>query len=444
MLGTSKKQDNPSLFNTPPVFNTNTSHPLIPNSQEYMYYKKYVSIHSEDRDMLKFPSSSEFEIMLPEDMTNVATLRLSEWAFPSNYNTFSVENNNVVMTFKIANPYNPNINGVDNVLVQQTFKYFFENSDTTFSIKISSGFYNPEQMVTELTNRFNTAITAALYDNFTSQSTNSSLTQVERDAYLEAIQLLTAAGGYTNFVVVYNNVDQKIWFGNTSDGFILTNSTQINREALNGSLLCVNRSHSPDFSNWGLPANLGLSRCDVEATTATTLSGDVSVYNSKFVPRFYYGDVSPGDNGFWLVPNPSLTNSNVYWLESTYKINLMGPAYMYMELEGQNCIDETAPYNVSEFTLKTNETNGIVNSAFAKIAIPSTPLSQWFDYEQEPYKFYYPPAERIRKLKLRLRYHDGQLVNFGVFNFTFTIEFIIQMPQILRKTNSVSYNSNTY
>ena len=126
-------------------YNTNTSQPLIQSSQEYMFYKKYISIHSEDRDMLKYPNSSEFEIMLPEDMLNVTTLRLSDWSFPSNYNTFSVENNNVVMTFKINNPYNPNVNGVSNILVQLTFKYFFENADKTYSIKISNGFYNPEQ-----------------------------------------------------------------------------------------------------------------------------------------------------------------------------------------------------------------------------------------------------------------------------------------------------------
>jgi hypothetical protein len=117
----------------------------------------------------------------------------------------------------------------------------------------------------------------------------------------------------------------------------------------------------------------------------------------------------------------------------------MGPAYIYMELDGQNCIDETAPYNVSPFTLTTNVTNGVVNSAFAKIPIPTTPIAQWFDRESLPYKFYYPPAERMRKLKIKLRYHDGQTVNFGVFNYSFTIEFTIQLPQILRKINSVTY-----
>jgi NAD-dependent oxidoreductase involved in siderophore biosynthesis len=38
------------------VYNLDTNHPLIPNSQEYIYYKKYISIHSEDRDYIKYPN----------------------------------------------------------------------------------------------------------------------------------------------------------------------------------------------------------------------------------------------------------------------------------------------------------------------------------------------------------------------------------------------------
>ena len=71
------------------VFNVNQTHPLIPNSQNYTYYKKYISIHSEDRDMIKYPNASAFEIELPEDLLNVATLRLYDWSFPCNYDTFS-------------------------------------------------------------------------------------------------------------------------------------------------------------------------------------------------------------------------------------------------------------------------------------------------------------------------------------------------------------------
>ena len=43
-------------------FNTNATHPLIPNSQQYMFEQQYVSIHSEDRNILKYPNASEFEI----------------------------------------------------------------------------------------------------------------------------------------------------------------------------------------------------------------------------------------------------------------------------------------------------------------------------------------------------------------------------------------------
>ena len=104
------------------IYNTNTSHPLIQSSQEYIYYKKYVSIHSEDRDIIKYPLSNDFEIELPEDMLNVASLRLYDWCFPCNYDTFSSTFNNVTMTFTINEPYNPNENNVDNLLYQKIFE----------------------------------------------------------------------------------------------------------------------------------------------------------------------------------------------------------------------------------------------------------------------------------------------------------------------------------
>ena len=84
-------------------------------------------------------------------------------------------------------------------------------------------------------------------------------------------------------------------------------------------------------------------------------------------------------------------------------------------------------------------TNGIVNSAFAKIAIPTTPISQWFDRDSLPYKFYYPPAEKMRRLKFKIRYHNGEVVNFGIFSYSFVIEFTIQLPQSIRTSKSIMY-----
>ena len=387
----------------PLMFDVNSTHPIIPNSQDYTIYKKYVSIHSEDRDMLKYPQSSLFEIELPQDYLNVYTVRMSNWTFPSNYNTFSLLNSNVTMTFKINNPYNPgDPPGTTDPLQNAIFDALYTNADNNYSIQISEGFYTPDQLATELTNRFNYEVTVFIKN------------------YLGIYYptLVSSFLLYQEFVIVYNNVKQNISFGNRSSGFLLTNETSILKDALGDSIRC-GRHQFPDFSSWGLPGYIGLSRVNMNSEPSI-----------PSLVRFYYGDVFPGDDGFWLLPNLiTLPGSQIYYIDCPFKINLMGPSHMYMELSGLNCIDETSPYNLSEFTQTTNQTNGIVNSSFCKIPVPTTPLSQWFDKEAPYYKLFLPPAERIRKIKVRLRYHDGQLVNFGNFNYTFTLEFVMFSSQ---------------
>lgn len=386
--------------------NTNQTHPLIQNSQNYTYYKKYISIHSEDRDYIKYPSSSLFEIELPEDYLNVSTVTLVDWTFPANYNTFSPLNSNITMTFVINNPYNPGEHSYSDPLQEAIFQALYNYTDN-YTLIIEDGFYNPTQMATELTNRFNEAVNQVVKKYLT----DNGLTALLAD--------FVNGGGYTQFVIVYNSVNQKIWFGNKSSGFILTNQTSVQKSILSDPIRCSNPI-LPDYSSWGLPGYLGLDRINTES---------ISIPDNS--PRFYYGDVFSGDNGYWLLPD--LPSAQVYFVEPPYKVNLMGPSYMYMEIDGLNCIDETCPYNLNTFTLTTNQTNGIVNSAFAKIAVPTTPLSQWFDKNCNSYKLFLPPAERIRKLKIKIRYHNGQLVNFGVFNYSFTLEFTLYSSQQLRE-----------
>jgi len=425
------------------VFNTNNSHPLIPNSQEYIYYKKYVSVHSEDRNMIKYPSSTDFEFELPEDLLNVVTLKLVNWSFPSNYNTFSLLNSNLTMTFKINNPYNPGEHSYSDPLYNKIFECLYYSADEDFILVIQEGFYDPDQMVTELTNKFNSVVTIRLQAYFIEQSTNPALTPSQQEEYVTANNLLQQAGGYTNFKIVHNKVSQKMWFGNICDGFVLTNQTQLNKEDNLNNYVCESRSYNPDFSDWGLPGNLGLNRCNAQSVNGYSISSftEESIYNGSTVPRFFYGDVYPGDNGFWLTPNSILPGSQVNWVEAPYKFNLLGAAYIYMELDGQNCIDETEPFVNNVYTRTTNGTNGIVNSSFAKIPIQTTPVncSQWISYESLPYKFYYPPAERMKKFRVFIRYHNGQQVNFGILNFSFVIEFTLQMPQIIRNSNVTHY-----
>ena len=411
-------------------FNTSSTHPLIPNANQYYIEKKYVSIHSEDRDILKYPNSSEFEIELPQDYLNVHSAKLSTWSFPANYNVFSPLNFNIAMTFKFIKLYNPGEHGYSDPLTEAIFAGLYSLIGNQYIVRIETGFYNPSQMATELTNKFNESVSNILIDFFTNTP-----------AYNYALALFT---GYNRFSIVYNSVGQRLWFGNNADQFELTNDyiNQFNED--NVGTQCIRRQQLPSLADWGLPAYLGFTRCPVPSLSAAEVEATMNNANniiygynpeiinvSGDVPRFYYGDVNPGDNGFWLVP--SLPGATVYFLQAPAKINFMGPAYIYLDIDGLNCIDETSPYNMSQFTLHTNETNGRVNSSFAKIPITTTPIAQWFDSEQAPYKHFNPPAERIRKLKCRLRYHNGQKVDFGLFDYSFMLEFTLLRPQNERK-----------
>jgi len=411
-------------------FNTSSTHPLIPNANQYYIEKKYVSIHSEDRDIIKYPGSSEFEIELPQDYLNVHSAKLSTWSFPANYNVFSPVNFNVAMTFKFVKLYNPGEHAFLDPLTEAIFAGLYSLLSSEYIVRIETGFYNPEQMATELTNKFNQTVSDALIVFFTNTP-----------AYNYALALFT---DYDRFSIVYNSVSQKLWFGNNADQFELTNNyiNQYNQEVVGTQ--CIRRQQLPSLADWGLPSYLGFTRCPATALSAAEYEAFSNNPNNLLfgynieavnldgnVPRFFYGDVNPGDNGFWLLP--TLPGATVYFLQAPAKINFMGPAYIYMEIDGLNCIDETSPYNMSQFTLHTNETNGRVNAAFAKIPITTTPISQWFDSDQAPYKHFNPPAERIRKLKIRLRYHNGQKVDFGLFEYSFLLEFTLLRPQNERK-----------
>lgn len=383
-----------------------SSHPLIPNQNEYMQNKKTISIHSEDRDIVKYPSSANFEIELPQDYLNVEGVKLLTWSFPSNYSVFTFTRQNIKMAFQINNAYNPGANDFYSPLQSAIFAALYSNYGNNYIITIEEGFYNPSQMAMELQNKFNEAVNKHVME------------------YI-AINEPTLSSSYTSynrFVVVYNSVNQKLWFGNTSDQFILINSSIIygGQQKLNDA--CKAYHTLPQYANWGLPAYLGFNRVDVPSIT------------NEIPPRFYYGDVvQSGDNGFWLIPDTTLPGSSVWYLKSPLKINLMGDSHFYMEVSGLNNLDETSPYALSKFTTHTNETNGVVNSAFAKIAVCTAPISQWFDQSADTFKWFNPPAERIRKLNIKFRYHSGELVEFGNFDWSITLEFLMLLPMINRR-----------
>lgn len=402
-------------------FNVNTNHPLIPNSQEYTFYQKFVAIHSVDRDINKFPNASEFEIELPQDFLNVVGVSLKSWSFPQT-DVFSSKNNNLTLSFIISEPYNAMLNNNTNELQIEISNGLYSHINESFIITIEEGVYRSEQMATELTNKMNEVVTKFIEDYLTSINSSN-------------LSTFTSSGGYSEFVVAFNQVSKDLWFGNSSSNFIInnTNTSLYTQNVMNVITQCSNYS-LPEFSYWGLPAYLGFSKLDEKAS---------SLPNND-LPRFYYEDYVSGDNGYWLPSNSSLSGSNVYFLKTPYKININGPSFYYVDIKELNCIDETSPYNLSTFTLTTNSTNGRVNSAFARVSIGTnqTPTTQWYN-DITPYKLFVPPAERIRRLHICIRNHNGQLVTFNNYEFSFMLEFTLYSSQIGRKYNLYKPNINS-
>lgn len=429
-------------------FNVNSNHPITPNSQEYMTVKKYVSIHSEDRDIVKYPSSSFFDIELPQDYLNVVKIRLESWAFPSNYYTFSKDNFNILLSFYITDVYDPSL--ITSNLETAIQSALLAHKTKPYVLFIEEGFYNPPQMANELTAKMNYVVSVYISGYLETYNTTNGFVLGDPEYLLQSdIDTFnsyknTGIGGYEEFIVVYNIVGQKLWFGNRSSGFSIRPVVDAVQGALNDTeliqILCGQHLVYPQYlngnsvrepsANQGLCFNLGFLKDPI---------------NSESLPvgesyRFYYGDVVyPGDNGFWLKPDPNKPQSKVYFIRPPCQINFMGPSFIYMELDGLNHIDELNPYALTNFTKTTNETNSRVNSSFAKIGLVSAPITEFYDRDCTPFKFYNPPAERIRKLKIRLRYHNNALVNFGSFSYSFMLEFTLLTPQKLTNISTKTF-----
>ena len=83
--------------------NVNVNHPLIHRENNYVSIKKYVSIHSIDRDITKWTESNEFEVELPQALKQVQYIKLSDITLPSDpFNISSKYQNNKLLMGKFT------------------------------------------------------------------------------------------------------------------------------------------------------------------------------------------------------------------------------------------------------------------------------------------------------------------------------------------------------
>jgi hypothetical protein len=370
-----------------PQFNVNNEHQLIRRQNTYVLNKKLITIHSEDRDINNWPNSNHFEVTIPEDLINVQSMKLEEIQLPGNQYVFSNNNQNTKMEFYVipTSPGNP------------IFYYpiLAAHVDIPFTITIQEGTYTGEQLALEIQNLMNNAVTILL------QST-----------------IPTAI--YDKFTVHYDIVSQKMFFGNTYDNFVFKFNEKIDYDISCNAI--VGSRYSPNiwdqYTNWGLPAYLGFNKMknnNVDDPDYTT-----TAITSSYVFQYANTPLSTP----WLTP--LVPTGTAYYISAPFTTNLVGETAIYMEIDKYNNMDELTPYPQNTNNTYFNDYNGRVKSAFAKIPINRTTTGQIFDFRikilQNIFQ-YYPPIDKIRKLKFTFRYHDGRLVNFKNSNFNFTIAF---------------------
>jgi hypothetical protein len=371
-------------------------HSLIPREQTFAIDRKLLTVHSEDRDISKWPNANHFELQLPQTYTNVETMALVQYNFPINYSTFSNENQNTKLSFTV----NISMGG-------------YGLTHPPLVMIIASGFYTIPQFVNELQNRLNLAVRA----------------------------LDPSLALYANFKVFYDEVQHRLLFGNTADPFtFIYNAPEsyVSEPCYSACPLGASSSQSQpsatirwnQYTNWGLGYNMGFikyssGQCGSNTATATQVSGNQTVYYT--MPGYTWLQPVSGTGYVLVPPNPP---------------SMAGDAVIYMEIDKCNYQDEMQPYSEKTSSTRHNDYNGIVNASFAKIPILSKPTKLLslleYQYNGEPgdtsegMASFFPPLDKLSKLKFKFRYHDGTLVDFGGLNFNFTIGIFSCRNEIAR------------
>ena len=194
-----------SLLNNKPYPNISCSS-CYNNS---VFNTQIISIHTEDRDILKWPLENNFELELPLVVKNVLAIELYDITLPKNYYNISNKLQNTSLWFSIP-------------------QYFEE----PIELILDSGFYTNQTLVESLKYNLNKVTSNKLYE-LQVYACNSSL--------------------YNGFDISFNEITEKISIYNNLNSFIFWFQKKSNYND------CVIDNWKMNI-DWGLPYNLGFNK----------------------------------------------------------------------------------------------------------------------------------------------------------------------------------------
>lgn len=291
-----------------------------------------------------------------------------------------------------------------------------------------------------------------LYDEVEKRYSDSYVSELTRKAEF------LASGGYQHFKLVYDKVQSKMVFGNHSTDFAIITDIEsyyshevinkISTIALNKSdtyksgedtarfmpqKKCASTTITPYINDvkWGLPVYLGIDGTEITREykwNNDTFRG-IPGYN---LPTFSHFTMSSDDYQPFTRIEGGYSRASIFTFTPAYQIDLKGEPYFYLDMDTLNTIDELVPYKNNEYTTINNQTTGIINASFAKL--PLTILDDVAYGRGFPAsKKYSPPLKRFHRIIIRLRFHNGRPVDFGVQQFSFVLEIVCKDNHIKSK-----------
>jgi hypothetical protein len=312
----------------------NSNNPLVKTKHNFVLDRKILLIDSDDRDIERWPHSSEFEIRCPQIYNNVESIKLVNIMLPN-------------FLYNISE-------------YLKTNKMILEISGTTHTIVIQDGYYKHSQLKLALQKKLNSID--------------------------------------PSFVVAFNELNNKYYFGhpNRNKTFKFKFDKVIDYSTCNKDNYKVDVFSQ--HSEWGLGYILGFDK----TTYVSKVTADDDILSFADAPTRWI-DIS---SNVLVSQNPSNLEDNVF---------------IYIELDKYNKSDELKPYL---YYNNSNTSSGIINGAFAKIphTLSLNNNCTVNDGYLDNVSYFQPPIDKIAKIKLKFRYHNGMLVDFNNFNISLSLE----------------------
>ena len=207
----------------------------------------------------------------------------------------------------------------------------------------------------------------------------------------------------SEFKVIYNEVNNKFYFQHDFNQFKLYFDSY---DYSNCDYNCFDQ-----HSKWGLGYLLGF---------------DKKIYESRDINDgeiiFYSQDVD-------IFDNLNANGDRKKIIVSPKNVDLEYNQNIYFEIDKLNQSDEIKPFLNNKLT---NSNNGRVNSYFAKVPLIKSSSNQILvskDFFLESVSYFQPLLEKLSKIKIKLRYHNGLMLDLKNYNINFSIT--LEINQIM-------------